>query len=127
MAVLLAGMCFTGVMFLFFGAARTPLWLGVSLFLLMIPLPVEGGLATSILQSKIAPDMQGRVFAVRDQLGYLGATLSFLLVGPLVDRVLEPAVGGPRWDAVARWWATRPARGWGCCWWRRASASSSPR
>ncbi len=112
-AVMLAGVAFTGVMFLAFGVARAPLWLGASLFLLMIPLPIQGALTTSILQTKVPPDMQGRVFAVREQLGYLGATVSFLLVGPLIDRVLEPAVGGPRWGAVAPLVGSEPGSGMG--------------
>jgi hypothetical protein len=113
MAVLLAGIAFSGAMFLVFGAAHAPLWLGISMFLIFLPLPVEGALATSVLQTRVPPDVQGRVFAVRDQLGYLGATLSFLLVGPLVDHVLEPAVGGPRWDVVAPLVGDTPGSGMG--------------
>ena len=113
MAVLLAGIAFSGVMFLFFGTAHAPLRLGLSMFLIFIPLPIEGALATSVLQTRVPPDIQGRVFAVREQLGYLGATLSFLLVGPLIDRVLEPAVGGPRWDAVAPLVGDTPGSGMG--------------
>jgi hypothetical protein len=110
---MMAGIAFTSVMFLAFGMARTPLWLGVSLFLLMIPLPIQGALITSILQTKIPPDMQGRIFAVREQLGYLGATVSFLLMGPLIDRVMEPAVAGLHWDAVAPLVGNEPGSGMG--------------
>jgi hypothetical protein len=46
-------------------------------------------------------------------LGYIGATLSFLLVGPLVDRVLEPAVGGPGWETVAPLVGDAPGSGMG--------------
>jgi hypothetical protein len=113
MAVLLVGMALTGAMFLVFGVARTPILLGVSLYLLFVPLPVQGAMGTSILQARVPPDIQGRVFAVRDQLGYLGATMSFLLVGPLIDRVLEPAVGGPRWGAVAPLVGDTPGSGMG--------------
>jgi hypothetical protein len=113
MTVLLVGMAFSGAMIVIFGTAHAAVWLGASLFLLMMPLPVEGGLATSILQTRVPPDMQGRVFAVREQLGYLGATTSFLLVGPVIDRVLEPAVGGPRWDVVAPLVGDTPGSGMG--------------
>ncbi len=98
---LLGGLLITGVMFLVYGTARTPLLLGLSLFLLMVPLPAANTLLTSILQVKIPPDMQGRVFALVGQMGFLGATLSFLSVGPLVDRVLEPAVDRPAWALAA--------------------------
>jgi MFS family permease len=100
MPLLLFGLLLTGAMFLIYGAARTPLILGISSFLLMLPLPISFALFTSILQVKTPPDMQGRVFAMISQLGYLGATLSFLSVGPLVDHVLEPAVGQPAWRWV---------------------------
>jgi hypothetical protein len=113
MTVLLGGMAFSGAMIMIFGTAHAAVWLGASLFLLMMPLPIEGGLATSILQTRVPSDMQGRVFAVREQLGYLGATTSFLLVGPVIDRVLEPAVGGPRWDAVAPLVGDTPGSGMG--------------
>ena len=80
----------TGVMFVVYGMTRAPLILGVSSFLLMIPLPLGWSLFTSILQAKTPPDLQGRVFATVSQLGLLASTTSFLLTGPLVDEVLEP-------------------------------------
>jgi hypothetical protein len=67
----------------------------------MVPLPANGVLYRAILQVKTPPDLQGRVWAVGEQLALLGSTASFLLVGPLVDRVLEPAVGAPAWQMFA--------------------------
>lgn len=101
MHTLLSGSLLTGVMFLFYGMAHRPLLLGASLFLLMVPLPAGNALLISLLQSKVAPDVQGRIFALVSQLGYLGATASFLLVGPLVDRWLEPAARRPAWAPLA--------------------------
>lgn len=86
----------TGVMFMIFGTTRSPILLAVSMFTLLFTLPLAWGLFVSLLQTKTPPDMQGRVFSVFNQLGFIGATTSFLLVGPLVDRVLEPAVQ-PNW------------------------------
>jgi hypothetical protein len=107
------GLLLTGLMFLLYGTARSPLLLGLSIFFLMIPLPISNALFISILQTKTPPDMQGRIFAVVSQLGYVGATLSFVSVGPLVDRVLEPAVGGPGWDRVAPIVGNEPGAGMG--------------
>lgn len=101
MHTLLPGILLTGAMFLVYGTARTPLLLGMSLFILILPLPVSSALFVSILQIKVPPDLQGRIFGMIAQLEFVGATLSFLLVGPLVDRVLEPAVGKPGWQVVA--------------------------
>lgn len=91
----------TGAMFLIFGMAQSLLLLGAALFVLMIPLPLNSALFISIIQKKTPPDMQGRVFAVSSQLLMLATPLSFLITGPLVDEVLEPAVGSPVWQFVA--------------------------
>ena len=98
---LLIGGLLNGLMFLLFGTARRPLLLAPALFLLMAPLPVSNALFNAILQRKTPPDMQGRLFAVVAQLGYLGATASFLLAGPLVDRVLQPGVDSAGWRPFA--------------------------
>jgi MFS transporter, DHA3 family, macrolide efflux protein len=68
----------------------------------MLPLPMGNALFVSLLQSKVPPDGQGRIFALNNQLGFAGATARFLLVGPLVDRVLVPAAGQPGWSARER-------------------------
>jgi hypothetical protein len=85
----------TGAMFLVYGSSGEPLVLGVTLFLLFIPLPLGWGLFTALMQAKTPPDMQGRLFAISAQLGFLASTTSFLLTGPLVDNVLEPSAREP--------------------------------
>ncbi len=111
--LLLVGMVFTGALFLVYGTARAPLTLALALFALMIPLPVSNALFVSILQTKTPPDMQGRVFAIAFQVAFLVTPLSFVVVGPLVDRVLEPAVGTPAWDVVAPLVGSAPGAGMG--------------
>jgi len=86
----------TGAMFIVYGTSRTPIPLAISMFFLFFTLPLGWGLFTALLQVKTPPDMQGRVFSVFGQLGFVASTTSFLLIGPLVDRVLEPAVK-PNW------------------------------
>ena len=110
---LLSGLLLTGLMFLVYGTGRTPLVLGISLFFLMIPLPISGALFVSILQVKTPPDMQGRIFAMISQLHFLGATSSFLAAGTLVDHVLEPAVASPGWEIVAPLVGSQPGAGIG--------------
>lgn len=101
-----------GLMFLVHGTTRSPLVLAGSIFLLIAALQTWA-LYTSVLQVKTPPDMQGRIFAVVNQLGYLGATTSFLLTGPLVDNVLEPAVGTPAWETIAPLVGSQPGAGMG--------------
>jgi MFS family permease len=87
-------MLLVGIMFLAFGTARSAALLAVSIFLLLLPLQAWA-IYTSVIQIKTPPDMQGRIFSIIGQLGYLGATASFLLTGPLVDNILEPRASNP--------------------------------
>jgi hypothetical protein len=62
--------------------------LGMFLFLFMIPL--ASGCSTVIWQTKVEPDIQGRVFAMRGMLSRSIMPVAFLSAGPLADRVFEP-------------------------------------
>lgn len=98
---ILMGGLVTALMYLVYGMVRSPWLLAGSLFVLMIPLPMGGALMQSLLQTRVPPQLQGRVFAIYAQLGFVGSTTSFLSIGPLVDRVLEPSVWQPWWSLVA--------------------------
>jgi MFS transporter, DHA3 family, macrolide efflux protein len=83
------------------GVARTTPELAASFFAFMFMLPFVNTASTSIFQAKVAPDVQGRVFAAMGQIAVLTTPLAFLIAGPLTDRVAEPAVRSPGWSAVA--------------------------
>jgi MFS family permease len=100
MKTIVAGLLLTGAMFLFFGILRTPVSISVVLFILFMSLPMIGTMYVSILQVKSPPDLQGRIFALTDQLGFIGSTTSFALTGYLVDHVLNPSVGSQAWEMV---------------------------
>jgi MFS family permease len=112
-----AALGFTAISFMFgdflFAVGRTiPAWLVAALVAaFFIPLLVSGERA--IWQSKVAPDVQGRVFAARDMLRTAMAPLGYLLAGPLADRVLEPAmaVGGSLADKFGWLVGTGPGAG----------------
>lgn len=55
-------------------------------------LPFINGSNQAIWQSKVAPDVQGRVFSVRRLIAQVTAPVAMLLAGPLADRVFEPAM-----------------------------------
>ena len=65
--------------------------------------PITNAATMSILQAKVAPDLQGRVFAAFGQINGVLTPLAYLLAGPLADRVFEPARRLPSWRFVA--WA----------------------
>lgn len=83
-----------------FGMMRTPLGLGIAVFLMMLPYKFDNALLHSIQQAKIPPDMQGRVYGLVGQISIFAMPITYLVTGPLVDRILEPAVGGEQWHWV---------------------------
>jgi MFS family permease len=68
-----------------------PMWL-VAAFFLEVFIPTILGTHQSIWQSKVPPDMQGRVFAARGLISSVAEPISMGLAGVLADRVLEPAM-----------------------------------
>jgi MFS family permease len=60
-------------------------------------IPIINGSNQAIWQAKVAPDVQGRVFATRRLIAQISAPVATLLAGPLADHVFEPAlaVDGP--------------------------------
>jgi len=85
-----------------FGQAL-PIWAAGS-FLLSLFGPIIDGSNQAIWQTKVAPDVQGRVFTARQLIAWLVLPLSQLLAGPLSDQVLEPA--------MAKGGSLAPAFGW---------------
>ena len=83
------------------GIARSAPAIGASLFLVLFALAFTDAPFWSMMQAKVAPDLQGRVFAAHLQVAFLMAPLAFLVAGPLADRVFEPARHRPVWHAVA--------------------------
>jgi hypothetical protein len=48
----------------------------------------------AIWQTKVAPGIQGRVFATQQMIARAASPLAYLLAGPLADRVFEPFMAG---------------------------------
>jgi hypothetical protein len=61
-------------------------------FFSMLFIPIVQGSSQAIWQSKVAPDLQGRVFATRGLIAQISSPLAMLLSGPLADYVFEPAM-----------------------------------
>jgi MFS family permease len=84
-----------------FGIARSTATMAACLFVFGATSPVINAPFFSILQAKVAPDVQGRVFATITQVTGLITPLALLLSGPLADRVFEPARALAVWQWVA--------------------------
>lgn len=86
------GWILTGIVQSVFGAGQTlPIWL-VAAFIVHTLVPLINGSNQAIWQAKVAPDVQGRVFAIRRLIAWVSAPLAQLIAGPLADFVMEPAM-----------------------------------
>jgi MFS family permease len=61
-----------------------------------VTIAIVYGSNQAIWQTKVAPDVQGRVFATQQMVARAASPLAYLLAGPLADRVFDPllAPGG---------------------------------
>jgi len=68
-----------------------PVW-AVSAFAFAFFAPLINASNQAIWQSKVPPDIQGRVFSIRMLIAVLITPLARLISGPLADQVFEPAM-----------------------------------
>ncbi len=110
----LTGWFFSGLLGMtLLGLGRTwPLW-AVSLFLGSVLVPIINGSNQAIWQTKVAPDVQGRVFSVRRLIAWATNPLAQLAAIPLADSLLEPAMrqGGQLVDTFGWLVGTGPGAG----------------
>jgi MFS family permease len=98
------GTLFGWMFYCLFGNVLFALGQGLASWIPLILLAGLGsnvGIATSqaILQVKVAPDVQGRVFSARRLLTWFPDTFTPILGGILADRVMEPAMRSHTWLA----------------------------
>jgi MFS family permease len=68
-----------------------PLWVGASALSSLVG-PLINGSNQAIYQSKVPPDLQGRVFTARTLIAWITNPISPLIAGLLGDYILEPAM-----------------------------------
>ena len=74
------------------GMGQTPfLWMAGA-FLTMLFIPTSNGSNQAIWQSKVPPELQGRVFATRALIASISAPIGMVIAGPLADRVMTPSM-----------------------------------
>lgn len=76
----------------------------VAMFLALLTVPIIAGSDEAIWQSKVSPDIQGRVFALKNAATTAVLPLASLAAGPLADYVFEPLLvaDGPLSQSVGR-------------------------
>ena len=82
------------------GVGQTVVVWAVGAFLAMFFLPLVQGSSQAIWQSKVQPDIQGKVFATRRLIAQISSPVAMILGGRLADAVFEPAMASG--DAFAQ-------------------------
>ena len=106
----LSGLCFILI------GMRPAFWpIALGVFGAHCTIAVIFGSNQTIWQRKVAPEVQGRVFATQQMVGKAAMPLAYLLAGPLAEWVFEPllADGGALATSVGALVGTGPGRGIG--------------
>jgi MFS family permease len=112
---LMGSLLFLGLFAGLTGLRAEPILIGAASVGMFAVLPIANGSAQAIWQAKVAPDVQGRVFATRRLVALIALPLSYLAAGPLADHVFEPlmAEGGAWAGSLGALLGTGPGRGIG--------------
>jgi MFS family permease len=102
-----------GVVLLFLALRPSAVLVAAGLFLFVSAVSIVNASSQAIWQGRVAPELQGRVFALRQMVALSTLPLSRLVAGPLADHVFEPllAPGGALADSVGRLVGVGPGRG----------------
>jgi DHA3 family macrolide efflux protein-like MFS transporter len=102
-----------GVSIVLIGFGRSPVLFGAAAFSFFFALPFEGSSVRVIMQTKVAADMQGRVFSLMEMLGNVILLIAYPAAGPLADYVFEPLLSaeGALSDSVGMIIGVGPGRG----------------
>jgi DHA3 family macrolide efflux protein-like MFS transporter len=95
------------------GLHGSPAVITLGIFIVVLAIPIINGSSQAIWMSKTAPEVLGRVFAIRMIVAWSAAPIAFLLAGPLADHVFEPllAAHGPLAGTFVAAIGTGPGRG----------------
>lgn len=109
----LAGWAVSSVFFALIGLTKwIPSWIALNA-LSSVVVPLINGSNQAIWQSKVAPDVQGRVFSARTLIAWMTNPISPLIGGTLADYVLEPAMRAPSGLSSLFGWLVPPGPGAG--------------
>ncbi len=109
----LAGWAVSSFFFALMGLGTwLPFWIGAMAFSTIF-VPLINGSNQAIWQSKVAPDVQGRVFSARTLIAWMTNPISPLIAGTLTDYILEPAMRAPSGLSSLFGWLVPPGPGAG--------------
>ena len=105
----------SGLCFMLAGMRASAVFITIAAFFFFFSLTFINGSSQALWQSKIPPDIQGRVFAVRRMVAWSSVPPAYLMAGPLAEYVFEPlmAAGGPLAETIGWVIGVGPGRGIG--------------
>jgi len=106
----LAGLAIMGI-----GVFQTVPLIAIATFFYFLPFPLVNGSDQAIWQSKVPPEIQGRVFSIRRMLAHSMIPLAYLTAGPLSDQVFKPllSANGALASSLGQFFGVGPSRGIG--------------
>ena len=76
--------------YLIIGLWESAIAIALGMFVLLFSVPIAAGSSQVIWMSKVQPELQGRVFAIRSMIATAISPLAYLIAGPLADGVFGP-------------------------------------
>jgi predicted MFS family arabinose efflux permease len=96
------------------GFRASIIWIAAIVWIAMSVVPIMSASSQALWLSKVEPDLQGRISAVRMTVAQIAIPVSYLLVGPLADYVFEPLMAddGPLAGGIGSIIGSGPGRGY---------------
>jgi MFS family permease len=113
-AVLGLGAVF-GLAMMLIGASPIAPMLAAASFLYYFVQPIINGSDEAIWQTKVPPDLQGRVFSLRRSFEWGSSPIAYAISGPIAEHIFDPllVVGGPLAATAGQVIGVGPGRGIG--------------
>jgi len=86
---LLGGILLSGISIFIFGLSRNLFFLSIFGFISQLMIVIANSSSQAIWQSKVPPQIQGRVFSARRVIAQLVGTIPMISSGPIVDNILS--------------------------------------
>ena len=104
-----------GLAIIAIGLFRSIPLIALATFFYYLPFPLVNGSDQAIWQSKVPPELQGRVFSIRRMLARSMIPLAYLTAGPLSDKVFKPLLSenGSLALSLGQIFGVGPSRGMG--------------
>ncbi|MFN2158384.1 MAG: MFS transporter [Anaerolineales bacterium] len=92
----IAAIAISGFGFLLAGLRPSTSLIASAQFVILLFIPISAAISQAVWQMKVAPDIQGRVFAIRSMIAFSIMPIANIAAGLLADKVFEPlmAKGG---------------------------------